>query len=101
MARPATRRNRHGTDKIERLPGNNRRELSHGSSITRHGAGRASAAHAVDVGHVAVAVVHGLDQVVAWNCVHTATAVIRSKIEKALPRGGLSAACYLHTRRTD
>jgi hypothetical protein len=43
---------------------------------------------AVDALHVAVAVVHGLDYVLTWNCVHIANAVIRSKLEKACREQG-------------
>jgi hypothetical protein len=43
---------------------------------------------AVDALHVAVAVVHGLDYVPTWNCVHIANAVIRSKLEQACREQG-------------
>jgi hypothetical protein len=43
---------------------------------------------AVDALHVAVAVVHGLDYVLTWNCVHIANAVIRNKLEQACREQG-------------
>jgi hypothetical protein len=43
---------------------------------------------AVDALHVAVAVVHGLDYVLTWNCVHIANAVIRNKLEQACRERG-------------
>jgi hypothetical protein len=43
---------------------------------------------AIDALHVAVAVVHGLDYVLTWNCVHIANAVIRNKLERACREQG-------------
>jgi hypothetical protein len=43
---------------------------------------------AVDALHVAVAVVHGLDYVLTWNCVHIANALIRGRIEHACREQG-------------
>lgn len=43
---------------------------------------------AVDALHVAIAVVHGIDYVPTWNCVHLANAVIRSKLERACRQRG-------------
>jgi predicted nucleic acid-binding protein len=42
-----------------------------------------------DTLHVAVAVVHGMDYLLTWNCTHIANATIRRAIEKAVPVIGL------------
>jgi hypothetical protein len=36
---------------------------------------------AVDALHIALAVVHGMDYLLTWNCTHIANATLRSKIE--------------------
>jgi hypothetical protein len=36
---------------------------------------------AVDAVHIAIAVVHGMDYLLTWNCTHIANASLRSKIE--------------------
>jgi hypothetical protein len=45
---------------------------------------------AIDAVHVAVAVVHGMEYLLTWNCTHIANAAIRSKIERICREGGLS-----------
>jgi hypothetical protein len=35
----------------------------------------------VDAMHIAIAAVHGIDYLVAWNCTHIANAAMRSQIE--------------------
>ena len=44
---------------------------------------------AVDAVHIAVAVVHGMDYLLTWNCTHIANAAIRSKIERTCRDMGL------------
>jgi len=36
---------------------------------------------AVDVMHIAVAAVHGMDYLLTWNCMHIANAALRDQIE--------------------
>src|SRR5207244_691819 len=36
---------------------------------------------AVDALHIAVAVVHGMDYLLTWNCTHIANAALRDRIE--------------------
>ncbi len=36
---------------------------------------------AIDAGHIALAVVHGMDYLLTWNCAHLANAELRPKIE--------------------
>jgi len=38
---------------------------------------------ALDAVHIALAVVHGMDYLLTWNCTHIANAALRSKIETA------------------
>jgi len=43
---------------------------------------------ALDAVHIAIAVVHGMDYLLTWNCTHIANASLRGKIEAAcLARG--------------
>lgn len=44
---------------------------------------------AIDAVHIAVAVVHGMDYLVTWNCTHIANAAIRGKIEFVCRDAGL------------
>lgn len=43
---------------------------------------------AVDALHVAIAVVHGIDYVLTWNCAHIANAAIRDRIERTCRGAG-------------
>lgn len=44
---------------------------------------------AIDAIHIAVAVVHGMDYLLTWNCTHIANAAIRAKIEQTCREAGL------------
>jgi len=47
---------------------------------------------AVDAIHIAVAVVHGMDYLLTWNCTHIANAKIRWKIDQICRAEGLQPA---------
>ncbi|HBL31616.1 MAG TPA: DNA-binding protein [Acidobacteria bacterium] len=47
---------------------------------------------AVDAVHIAVAVVHGMDYLLTWNCTHIANAKIRWKIDEICRAEGLRPA---------
>lgn len=43
----------------------------------------------IDALHVAIAVVHGMDYLLTWNCRHIANAPIRGKIEAVCREAGM------------
>ena len=43
---------------------------------------------AVDAVHIALAIVHGMDYLLTWNCAHIANAFLRNKIEIVSLSGG-------------
>jgi predicted nucleic acid-binding protein len=44
-----------------------------------------------DALHIAIAVVHGMDYLVTWNCRHIANATLRSRIEEVCAEAGYQA----------
>jgi hypothetical protein len=47
---------------------------------------------ALDAIHIAVAVVHGMDYLLTWNCTHIANAKIRGNIDQICRAEGLQPA---------
>lgn len=43
---------------------------------------------AIDAVHIAMAVVHGMDYLLTWNCTHIANAVLRPRIDDVCHRAG-------------
>jgi len=43
---------------------------------------------AADAVHVAIAVLHGMDYLLTWNCAHIANAALRSRIDAVCREGG-------------
>jgi hypothetical protein len=48
--------------------------------------------YAADSLHIAIAVVHGIDYLLTWNCKHLANASLRSRIEKFINKSGYTCS---------
>lgn len=54
----------------------------------------------LDVLHIAVATIHGIDYLLTWNCTHINNAELRPRIRSVIPITGLWTSCNRHSTGT-